>query len=128
MRARCNNPNSKDYNYYGGRGITICERWNNFALFEADMGARPLNGELERIDNNEGYSPENCKWATRTEQVINSRIRKDNISGLKGVTFKKNRRDCWWAYKNTLGVQEIIYRGSDFFEACCARLSWEAAK
>lgn len=69
MRQRCNNPKSKAFKHYGGRGIKVCERWNTFKNFMADMGPRPGNMELERKNNDAGYSPENCIWAdTRTQQ------------------------------------------------------------
>jgi len=126
MRARCNNKNAKDYRHYGGRGIKVCSRWDTFSVFETDLGPRPVGGELERINNNGDYEPENCRWATRTEQVNNTRIRKDNVTGLKGVTFKKNRSDYFWAYANIEGQQIILYRGTSFLEACCVRKSWEA--
>lgn len=125
MWQRCTNGNHKDWNDYGGRGIGVCERWQDFKMFLLDMGERPEGLELERVDNNKGYEPDNCRWATRAEQIANSRIRHDNKSGLKGVTFKVGRRDFVWAYGNSAGTQIILYRGTDFFEACCVRKSWE---
>lgn len=71
MVARCHNPNHKAYSLYGGRGITVCERWLDYANFLADMGSRPKGTSLDRIDNNKGYSPGNCRWATPSEQQKN---------------------------------------------------------
>ena len=73
MRLRCNNKNSQPYENYGGRGISVCERWDNFDNFLEDMGEN-LNGlTLDRIDNSLGYFKENCRWATYTEQNRNKR-------------------------------------------------------
>ncbi len=73
MVQRCTNPNSKEYPNYGGRGITICERWLKFEKFLADMGERPENASIDRIDNSQGYYPDNCRWSTRSEQQRNRR-------------------------------------------------------
>ena len=71
MVARCNNPKRKDYSRYGGRGIKVCERWLKLESFIDDMGVRPPNKSLDRIDNNKGYCKDNCRWATKYEQVRN---------------------------------------------------------
>lgn len=76
MRQRCMNPNAASYRYYGGRGITICERWLwSYENFLADMGPRPSpKHTLDRIENDGNYEPGNCRWATAEEQSANRRV------------------------------------------------------
>lgn len=74
MRQRCNNPRVKDYKYYGGRGIKVCARWNSYEVFLADMGRKPKGRSLDRINNEGNYEPGNCRWATKLQQVANTRV------------------------------------------------------
>jgi hypothetical protein len=85
MIQRCINPKNPAYEYYGGRGITVCERWRTFSNFLSDMGERPHGLSLERIENNDGYTKPNCRWATRAEQSANTRL---NV----WITFRGKRQ------------------------------------
>ena len=74
MWSRCTNPKASHFSHYGARGIKICDRWRSFLAFFSDMGEKPRPDlSLERIDNEKGYYPGNCKWATRSEQMLNRR-------------------------------------------------------
>ncbi len=97
IKARCLNENSSAYASYGGRGITMCDRWHDsFENFLADMGTRPSSKHsVDRIDNDGDYSPTNCHWATATEQARNKRMLKNNKSGTKGVCKMFSK---WKAY------------------------------
>lgn len=81
MIDRCNNPNHKWFEDYGGRGIQVCERWKKFLNFLEDMGEPPKGWSIERVNNDKGYSIDNCVWATRIHQARNKR-------NSRMITFK----------------------------------------
>jgi len=103
MIRRCFDPRRKCYEYYGGRGITVCNRWiENFENFYADMGPKPTpKHSIDRIDVNGNYEPSNCRWATPQEQSTNQRQRKDSI-------FKRLNQEV--ANKDVSRTREILVR------------------
>lgn len=113
IRNRCRNPNHQDWANYGGRGIKVCDRWDSFELFLADMGPRPSGTSIDRIDVNGNYEPTNCRWATPTEQARNKRT-----SSM--VTFR-GRTQCISAWAEEYGVskQVLLWR---------IRSGWEVEK
>ena len=122
MKDRCLNKNNHAYPIYGGRGVTVCERWLKFENFYADMGDRPDGLTLDRRNNDAGYSPSNCRWATRIEQARNQRLRKTNKSGVKGVSMQDGK----WRTRIKVGDKLLsVYYGPSFKKACTARKSSE---
>jgi len=105
MRARCYNPKSDSYPHYGGRGIKVCAEWlDDFDHFFEDMGAAPEGMTLERCDNNAGYSPRNCRWATCKEQSNNKRS--NRLLEVGGVV----RTMTEWAEIRGLATDTVHHR------------------
>ncbi len=120
---RCTNPNDTQYKDYGARGITVCEEWLDVATFIAWCESTHPNIEgytLDRIDNDKGYYPENCRWADRTIQAINQRIGKNNTSGYVGVKYH-SRNGVWTAYISVNNTRKYIGSFKDKIEAAQAR-------
>jgi hypothetical protein len=109
MRNRCEDPTNPAYKDYGGRGITVCERWQTFIHFFNDMGKRPsIKHSIERQDNNAGYYPDNCYWATMWEQAAN---RRNNTS----ITFEgKTQHLSAWAREKGLATNTLSMRIKEY--------------
>ena len=108
MLSRCRRETHPLYKYYGGRGITVCKRWFKFENFYKDMGDCPEGLTIERIDNEKGYFPDNCKWGTYTEQANNRRpsTRIYPTIEFKGQKLTKTQ----WARKIGLNYMTLDYR------------------
>ena len=111
MLDRCLNPQNKVFPHYGGRGISVCKRWMNFDKFFEDMGQRPDNNfSIERVNNDGGYNPSNCKWATRAEQAQNTRATKLNPAKVAEIRSRHAAGDSAYriAKDNKVTVTTIL--------------------
>ncbi len=123
MINRCNTPIDKNYKNYGARGITVCEEWlevKNFINWAESTHPNIAGVSLDRIDNDKGYSPDNCRWADATTQCVNQRIRKDNTSGYAGVAWNPNNKN-WRAFIDLTKVRFNIGSFKTKEEAVLAR-------
>lgn len=118
MLARCYRPSHKYYADYGGRGISVCQKWRmSFQEFYRDVGTRPsANHSLDRMNTDGHYEPGNVRWATATQQNLNRRLSKNNSSGYKGVSWNKYSQK-WRANICFKGKQIRIGEYSDKCEA-----------
>lgn len=106
MMQRCYNPKKTSYDKYGGKGIKVHPNWSRFSQFLEDMGPKPYpTASLDRIDNDGGYTPENCKWSSCSEQNLNQNVRKDNQLGERGISYHNGR------------YRVILHRDGKFFRS-----------
>ena len=123
MMDRCSSPKAKDYKNYGARGITVCTEGLDVANFIswAEITHPSIgNTSLDRIDNNKGYSPDNCRWADKITQNLNQRMKKNNTSGYVGVVWHKNVKK-WLSSIGYQGVGVYIGQFDSIEEAVQAR-------
>ena len=104
LKSRCENPNDIRYDLYGKRGIKVCERWKKFEEFYADMGSCPDGFSIDRIDNEKDYYPENCRWATKSQQQRNKR------NNRKIEAFGEVKLLCEWSNKFGISPSTIFHR------------------
>jgi hypothetical protein len=125
LKKRCLCKTCKAYKYYGGRGITVCERWrDSFENFLADMGPKPSpKHSIDRINVNGNYEPSNCRWATWSQQVINRNKMGSNSSGITGVHWdKKSQR---WSAQIRIGGDRKCLTFPNIEQAIETRKRWE---
>lgn len=130
MHARCSNPNNPSYKYYGAKGVRVCKQWarpHGFVQFCADMGLRPEDTTLDRKDSEGDYTPDNCRWATATEQAENKsnvtlyehKGRKQSLtawSGETGIPVSTLRDRLFyfkWSFQRAISVEPEIAGGSN---------------
>lgn len=126
MRRRCSNPRNKEYKNYGGRGITVCQEWDEYMTFHTWAMNNGYSDELtiDRKDVNGRYEPSNCKWSTWSQQGQNKRLSTKNTTGMSGVTFKKDR-DLYIVRIGVNGQRKFIGEFKTIEEAKQARIAAE---
>lgn len=134
MKQRCSNPNTTNYENYGGRGIKVCDRWHSFEGFRDDMYESYKNhaeehGEhdtsIDRINNDKGYYKANCRWATQSQQSRNQRVNSLNTSGYRGVSYDKVK-EKWFAYIEIDSKRKSLGFYDEFKDAARTRRAAEA--
>jgi hypothetical protein len=126
MRDRCNNPNNKDFKFYGECGISVCKEWDDFVVFVNDLkaiGDRPEGFTLDRIDSSKNYEPTNVQWSSKSRQARNQKRRSTNKTGTPGV----NKMKCGGYIARIRHNGERIYIGyfKNLEDAVQARLTKE---
>ncbi len=105
MKARCQNPNDTNFDRYGARGVEVCERWQSFDSFLADMGQAPTSKHtIDRIDNDKGYSPDNCRWASPAEQQQNRTNTKLDAAKVADIRRRLTAGESDLSIANLYGV------------------------
>ena len=112
MMGRCYNKNHKDYYRYGKLGILVCDRWHDFSLFLLDMGTRPKNKTIDRINGNKGYSKSNCRWASPSEQTRNTKTCKLNQETVDRILKdERSQNEIAKCYGISQSTVSLIKRG-----------------
>lgn len=101
MKQRCYYPHGYGYRWYGAKGVTVCDEWkDSYLAFVRDMGHAPMGMTLDRIDNAKGYGPDNCRWASRIEQLVNS-----SANQPRAITFD-GRTDTIAGWARHIGITQ----------------------
>ena len=130
MKSRCNNPNHTHYNHYGARGIKVCDRWaTSFDNFYKDMGEPPTEKhQIDRIDNDGNYEPNNCRWVTPTQNMNNQREKQHNKTGYQNVYFKNGRYESGFEFNKTYYHVGTFDNAKQAYEACIEKKKYIKTK